>query len=115
MQRLAREQESTPRDGQQPQNHAGNGLMEAVPWTNTEGSHGNVLERLARLEGFVSAQQNRPGVAGTFPHAASAVSIMHPQTEQQPPKTPNPDEQVKKLLVGGAVGIARTVRRLTGR
>jgi hypothetical protein len=86
--------------------------MEAAPWTSTEGSHGNVLERLARLEGFVSAQQNWPGVAGTSPHPASVVSIMRPQTEQQPPKTPNPDEQVKKLLVGGAVGIARTVRLL---
>lgn len=112
MQRLAREQADTPREGQQSQSRAGHEPTVVVPPVTAESIH-IVLERLARLEGFVSAQQNNwPGAQGTVHHPTDGANVIRSQAEQYQPKTPSPDEQIKKLLVNEAVGIAMTVRRL---
>nr|QEO74627.1 hypothetical protein [uncultured bacterium] len=110
MQRLAREQAGTPREGQLPQTPAAHEPTTALP-TTAEGIH-IILERLARLEGFVSAQQNWLQARHTFPRPTNGAHPARSQAEQSQPGTPFRDELAEKLLADGAVRIALTVRRL---
>lgn len=110
MQRLAREQAGTPREGQQPLIHAGHEPAAMVKSATAEDIR-VILERLAKLEDVVSAK-NWPEESSTVHHPTNRAEFTCSQAEQHQPKTQNPDEEFKKLLVDGAVVIARTVRRL---